>query len=248
LAAIDREAASGDFPHMSSDDVTRKYHAEGYAHLRDVTPPDVARSLLGFISRDLAQSGKTQKALRAPAVNTKPAYELHSYQYAPLMGFHWGLTSRMCEVTGAKLLPTYGFFRVYQRNDICTVHTDRPSCEHSLSMPLAYGDGIVWSIEVGKQEYDFDAACKLEVANDFGGEEYRGLLLDPGDALLYKGVNKRHGRMTPNPNSWSAHVFLHWIDTEGPFKEWAFDRAKLPQPGGFFFPPIAPSAAQGVPT
>jgi hypothetical protein len=44
-----------------------------------------------------------------------------------------------------------------------------------------------------------------------------------GDAVLYQGVHHRHGRTTPNPNTWSAHLFLHWVDREGPYRDHAFD-------------------------
>jgi hypothetical protein len=36
--------------------------------------------------------------------------------------------------------------------------------------------------------------------------------MNVGDAVLYRGVNHRHGRLRPNPNAWSANLFLHWID------------------------------------
>lgn len=213
------------------------YLRNGYSHLHEVAPPEVARSLLGVVSRDLAQPGVADKMLHAPTVNTKLAYEFYSYRYPPVMGFHWGLTSLMCDVTGKRLLPSYGFFRVYQGGDICSVHSDRPSCEHSLSLPLAYADGIVWDFEVGSRYRDLDAASNMKAERDFGDEPYSTLSLKPGDAILYKGVNHRHGRMSPNPNRWSAHVFLHWIDADGPYKEWAFDKQVLPQPGAFYFPP-----------
>jgi hypothetical protein len=221
---------------MPSEDIVSAYHAHGYAHLEALAPPQVAKGLLGFITRDLARPGVAQKLLHKPSVNTKPAYEFYSYQYPPVMGFHFGLTSRMCDVTGKRLLPTYGFFRVYQKDDICTVHSDRPSCEHSLSLALAYGDGIVWDFEIGSRRMDFDAACAIKAETTFGDEAFSRLKLNPGDAILYKGVNYRHGRITPNPNRWSAHLFLHWIDADGPFKEWAFDKQTLPEPGGFAFP------------
>jgi len=48
-----------------------------------------------------------------------------------------------------------------------------------------------------------------------------------GDAVLYRGVNHRHGRIEPNPIRWSAHLFLHWVDANGPFADQAFDRVAI---------------------
>lgn len=42
--------------------------------------------------------------------------------------------------------------------------------------------------------------------------------------------------MSPNPNAWCAHLFLHWVDVDGPFKEWTFEKKPMPQPAGFAFP------------
>lgn len=231
---------------MTADriDIRAHYDAHGYAHLYEIAPPAVARGLLGLISRDLTARPETlARMLKKPSVNTRPAYEFYGYHYAPVMGFHWGLTSRICEVTGKRLIPTYAYFRVYQQGDVCTVHSDRPSCEHSLSMPLGYSDGRMWSFAIGRNHYEFEVASKMEVARDFGDEPYSELQLNPGDAVLYKGVNYRHGRIAPNPNRWSAHLFLHWIDSEGPYKEWAFDKQALPPVKDFPFP--APGVVTG---
>ncbi len=212
------------------------YDANGYAQLEGVAPGTVARNLLGLIDLYLAKPGAMQKHLRPPSVNTRASFEIYSYHYPPLTGFHWGLTSRMCDVTGKTLVPTYGFFRVYQKGDICTIHSDRPSCEHSLSLALDYADDIVWDFEIGARFYDFETACKLKAGTDFGDEAHATVRLNPGDAILYRGVNHRHGRMSPNPNRWSAHIFLHWVDQEGPFREWAYDKQALPKPRGYAFP------------
>jgi hypothetical protein len=31
--------------------------------------------------------------------------------------------------------------------------------------------------------------------------------------------------MEPNPNRWSAHLFLHWVERDGPYAEHAFEGA-----------------------
>jgi hypothetical protein len=50
----------------------------------------------------------------------------------------------------------------------------------------------------------------------------------PGDAVLYQGVHHHHGRTTPNPNRWSAHLFLHWVERDGAFAGDAFDKQPPP--------------------
>ena len=216
FVAIDPAAAISDFTAMS--DIQRQdYESNGYTLIPAVAPKEVVDHLLAIICAQMNTKPELLNSfLTTPRVNAKPAYEFYSYRHPTVMGFHWGLTSRMVALTGKRLAPSYAYFRVYQKGDICTVHSDRQSCEHSLSMMLGNSDNIDWPFEIGEQRYEFEDACKLEKANDFGGEPARQLVLNAGDAILYQGCNYRHGRTIPNPDRWSAHLFLHWIDLDGP--------------------------------
>jgi hypothetical protein len=134
-------------------------------------------------------------------------------------------------VVGRDLLPTYDYLRIYRAGDVCHVHSDRYSCEHSLSLTLGYSDGRPWPLEVEKARSEPSA----KVDADFGAQPYSAVAMEAGDALLYRGVHHRHGRTTPNPNAWSAHLFLHWVDRDGPFADQAFDGQMKPAPVDFTF-------------
>jgi hypothetical protein len=71
------------------------------------------------------------------------------------------------------------------------------------------------------------------VEEDFDSRDYASIAMAVGDAVLYQGVHHRHGRMTNNPNGWSAHLFLHWVDREGPYRHHAFDGKIKPAPVQF---------------
>jgi hypothetical protein len=137
--------------------------------------------------------------------------------------FHWGLTPALKEVCGADLLPSYSYFRMYVGGDICRVHSDRPASEFSLSLTLAYSDGLPWGLSVGTRpvaKHDPDW-----VEDDFGDEPFATFVTNPGDAVLYPGSARRHGRLEPNPNKWSAHLFLQWVTRGGPNEHLAFERS-----------------------
>jgi hypothetical protein len=148
-----------------------------------------------------------------------------------MLHFLWGLTPIMSEIVGRDLLPTYDYLRIYRSGDVCRVHSDRYSCEHSLSLTLGYSDGRVWDLQIEKARSDPSA----RVDPDFGDEAYSSVALNVGDALLYQGVHHRHGRTIPNPNRWSVHLFLHWVDREGPYRDQAFDGQVRPAPVDFSF-------------
>jgi hypothetical protein len=144
-----------------------------------------------------------------------------------MSAFHWGLTPVVAELAGCELMPTYAYFRVYQQGDICVVHSDRPACEHSISLMMELADEIPWARCIGHNLVEQPPAPE----RDFGDEEYSPIAMSAGDAVMYRGVNHRHGRIEPNPNRWSAHLFLHWVDANGPHADQAFDRAALQKAG-----------------
>ncbi|MFL6845428.1 MAG: hypothetical protein ACJ8ER_11175 [Allosphingosinicella sp.] len=204
-------------------EVAGDYQADGYAHLKALIEPRMAQLFLQRLTKDL---GRTALPLRGkashPGVLKRPALQVYGADYAPMTFFLWGLTPVMSRLVGRELLPTYDFFRIYRAGDVCRVHSDRESCEHSLSLTLDYSDGKAWDLQVGKRPL---AGRQKHVTEDFEGEDHVSIAMQPGDAVLYRGIHRRHGRMEPNPNRWSAHLFLHWVERDGPYAEHAFEGA-----------------------
>jgi hypothetical protein len=201
-------------------EVIGTYHADGYAHLRGLISPEVAQAFLRGLKEDVgSQPIPLSRVDQHPNLLRRAAFEVYGHHYKPMLYFLWGLTPIVSSLVGRELLPTYDYFRVYREGDVCRVHSDRYSCEHSLSLTLDYSDGEPWALEIGKERSEPSS----RVEEDFGSEPFGSVSMGVGDAVLYQGVNHRHGRMTPNPNAWSAHLFLHWVDRDGPHREHAFD-------------------------
>jgi hypothetical protein len=208
------------------------YHANGYAHVRELIPAEVAAAFMAGLRQDMGD-GPIPLSRAKDHVNllTRPAFEVYGFHYKPMLFFLWGLTPIVSQLVGRDLLPTYDYFRIYRQGDICRVHSDRLSCEHSLSLTLAYSDDKIWDLEVGRERVTPSA----KVDETFGAEDFSAIPMQVGDAVLYQGVHHRHGRTTPNPNAWSAHLFLHWVDKDGPYRDQAFDARGTPGKVGFSF-------------
>jgi hypothetical protein len=205
-------------------DVTGSYEQDGYALVRGLIAPEVAKALLERVQLEVEARGRTlQSFAQGNPLLRKAAVEISGHFHPPLLTFLWGLTPIVSQLTGRDLLPSYDYFRIYQQGDICRVHADRPSCEHSMSLTLGYSDGRPWSLDLGARP----ANAPEPLGDDFGGEAFASLAMQPGDAVLYRGVRLRHGRITPNPNRWSAHLFLHWVDRHGPHADHAFDAKRI---------------------
>lgn len=94
--------------------------------------------------------------------------------------------------TGESLCPTYSYLRVYKHGDVLKRHTDRNSCEFSMTLTLMREDGDdIWPIYL-----ETDRTHKVE--------------LEAGDALIYKGVESPHWR-NKFEGERLAQVFLHYV-------------------------------------
>lgn len=202
--------------------VATSYRSDGYAHLPAFVPTEVATGILVRMKSDLARQGVTLDQLqKGSQLLASPAAELHAYHYPPFAFFLWGMTPAVEALVGEALLPTYCYFRLYRQGDICRFHGDRPACEHSLSLTLGYSDGVSWPLEVARHRTDtpyqrFDDKPSSD-------DDAVAVGMKTGDAVLYQGVHHHHGRSMPNPNRWSAHLFLHWVARDGPYADQAFD-------------------------
>jgi len=210
-----------------------RYRQDGYVLLTDLVSPEIARAFVQGLKQDIGPGAiPLSQAKSHPNLLRRAAFEVYGHHYKPMLYFLWGLTPAVSAVVGPKLLPTYDYFRIYRQEDLCRVHFDRHSCEHSLSLTLDYSDGETWDLQLGKTRHPEPSS---RVDEDFGAEPHVSLSMNVGDAVLYQGVHHRHGRTTPNPNAWSAHLFLHWVDAEGPYRDHAFDGQLEPSPVNFSF-------------
>lgn len=102
---------------------------------------------------------------------------------------------------GKRLYPTYSYARLYKPGEELKKHTDRESCEISATVTLGF-KGNVWSI--------FMDGNKVE--------------MEVGDAVLYKGMDVEHWREKYTEGQWQAQVFLHYVDANGLYAEWKYDK------------------------
>jgi hypothetical protein len=199
--------------------VVGNYATDGYAHIQGLIPPEVAAAFLERFRADLGPNPVPLSGVAEyPNLLQRAALDVYGHHYYPMAFFLWGLTPIVSQLVGKDLLPTYDYLRIYRQGDTCRVHSDRYSCEHSLSLTLGYSDGRSWDLQVERQRSEPSARVDEQFSGDFGS-----VTMMPGDAVLYEGVHHRHGRTDRNPNRWSAHLFLHWVDRDGPYREHAFD-------------------------
>ena len=204
--------------------IRKQYGEKGWTVLKRVLPLELADATLFKIQQELGGDWESYKGDYIKTFLTeKKAYESYSFDYTPMATLQWGLTPFVSTLVGKDLLPSHAYFRVYRGGDVCNIHSDAPNCEHSLSLVLGYSDELLWDFTIIDKYYDADKELPATQANKEGNLPVRNVTLSTGDAILYNGVNFLHGRASPNPNRWSAHLFLHWVDRNGKYAKHAFD-------------------------
>ena len=97
------------------------------------------------------------------------------------------------------LSPSYSFYRRYFKGNVLTPHTDRPSCQYSITLFLDNSHNEKW-----------DFYLKDKLGNKVKVEQ------DYGDLILYKGEEVPHWRDPLTTDGHSDHIFLHWVDPNDP--------------------------------
>ena len=127
---------------------------------------------------------------------------------------------------GKKLFPTYSYFRIYDKGSDLKIHKDRPSCEYTVALCLG-ADPAQEPYEIFVGEEDNNSDYKY-YSNEGDYNRYKidyKFPMVPNNALIFKGMDKIHWREYCKHDHFIT-VFLHYVDQEGEFKEWKFDKRK----------------------
>lgn len=108
------------------------------------------------------------------------------------------------EAVGKRLFPTYSFARIYSKGSYLHKHLDRPACEYSMTLCLE-NNPKPWAIFMEGQE----------------------VILNKGDLVVYKGCDVIHWRETLVEDTEVTQVFLHYVDQDGPYAEWKYDKRPM---------------------
>ena len=109
------------------------------------------------------------------------------------------LVPRVEKELGKAVWPAYSFLRIYNEFSKLPKHTDRSSCEISISCTL--GRDKDWPLYVGGKK----------------------IIIIPGDGLLYYGAKVEHWR-EEYEGDYQAQVFFHYVEKEGKHADEKFDR------------------------
>lgn len=196
----------------------KEFESNKYVHLKDFLNKEDCEKLVVELKKYVSDN-KSVKDTQCPLSDS-----IHGRNAPTFDSLLEQLLPHFESVSGKKLLPTYSYARLYSPGDELKIHVDRPACEISATVTLGF-EGNVWPIFVGDWATEDDGRQVVIENNETRYIKNESqILMDVGDAILYRGVEKVHWREKYQEGKWQAQVFLHYVDADGPYKEWKYDK------------------------
>jgi hypothetical protein len=178
-------------------DAVKEFKEKKYTVVRSV----ISEEMIEFISQYTLFD-----EIQNPLVGDPQVPKAHSKYGDPAMEtLLLMLQSVMENYTGLELYPTYSYYRIYRNGDDLKKHSDRESCEISATLSFRYTyESDPWPIFMNDSP----------------------IYLNPGDLAIYRGYEVEHWRdeLQCGQNDWHVQGFFHYVDRNGPFSEFKFDK------------------------
>lgn len=177
------------------------FYKDGFVHIKKFIPEDIGDLITQYALFDEMRN-----------FNPEPFHELvpnaHRQYGDPAMeSILLKIQPFIEQLINKQLYPTYSYFRVYRPGDRLPLHLDRPSCEISATICFNY-------------DYGEDYSWPIYIKNI-------PVVMQPGDIVLYKGCDLYHERKpldVKSNSAWHVQGFFHYVDANGPFAEYKFDK------------------------
>lgn len=184
-----------------------KFAKEKYLVVRDIISNDVAMDLsMQFeMHKDINMHYNPNINDFADTLITEHAY----CWYAPYDHLLLTLKPKVEFLTGLTLLPSYSFARIYYKGATMMKHSDRPSCEISMTLTVDI-DKTPWPIWI-------ETTQGINTPID----------LYPCDAMIYRGMEIEHWRNEYVEGRRQVQIFLHWVDANGQHTDFKYDKRPI---------------------
>ncbi|CAE6866944.1 hypothetical protein R69658_07917 [Paraburkholderia aspalathi] len=176
------------------------FNLRGHLKVQDFLSPEMTRLIRHYMDLSL-RSGRME-------ISANEVIRGQFEQYGAMLSESLLslLQPRIESVVGEPLIPTYSFWRIYQRGAMLRQHVDRAACEISVSISIAVEPkDVQWPLWVRGID-----------------NRARAIRLSTGEALVYRGVEVPHWR-----DSFAGDVqyqmLLHYILRDGANGQWAYD-------------------------
>lgn len=155
----------------------------------------------------ILESKKKESSVKAACIGGNTFSRYAHPKFKPI---HYKVKNILEDILKEKLYPTYFFDRFYYNGSYMRSHIDRPSCEISVTLNISHN-------------LDFDYPIHFSI-----GGQRESIVTNPGDGVIYKGIEFYHWRrrLKGDDNSYFHQLFLHYVRADGHYLEYAYDTGK----------------------
>lgn len=189
---------------------TKKIDQFGCVRINGFLDPTTTATISQYFENKIALGEWTERAHKGTGPKITKLY----YYADPLVEVILKTSKDLVEdATGKTLFPTYSYARIYQPGEDLKPHTDRPSCEYSVTVNIAH------------------KGAASPIYMQYKDNPVEQHILAPGDAVVYKGCDVLHWREPFQEDQLNVQFMLHYVDKHGENAEYRFDkRASLGRP------------------
>ena len=204
----------------------KQFDKEGYLVIPNLTDPKELYAEVPDLRGQMHYWGDKEHEFNYVPDEQQVSGSLARYNVPEYRQIHLQIKTKLEEVIGKKLFPTYFYDRFYFAGQELTMHTDRDACEISVSVHISSNTDKEWPFKIRTCE-GMEGSANLK----------------PGDGLLYKGCERPHWRepLESRYGKWKTkwrkfrkkeddtyyhQVFFHYVLANGQRQHCAYDRAK----------------------
>ena len=214
-----------------------QFDKDGYLVVKDLWDPKELFVEVPTIRGQINYWGKRDDQYHHTPLECQVEGSLACYTRPQYRAIHSGIRLKLEKIIGRQLYNTYYYDRFYFAGQELTSHTDRPSCEISVSVHISTNLEECWPLGIKTPDIYTDEK-KTEVVTK--GEE-RLVCLNPGDGMIYKGCERPHWRgplksrhtgnhlirkLGQKDDTFYHQVFFHYVLADGIRAQCANDMAR----------------------
>ncbi len=140
----------------------------------------------------------------------KGAKGKHGLQMSELLLLYF--QGHFSKIVGKNLVPTYSFTRTYSKGSDLPRHSDRPSCQYSMTINIGGSSDDPWPF-----------FCKSKIIDNSTSKIINPMYVP----IIYMGMEVSHWREELEKD-YSTHIFLHYVDGDDPkYKPYWYDKRKF---------------------
>lgn len=210
-----------------------EFDKNGYLIIKSLWDPEELYCEPPKIKGQYNYYGKLDKVSHIPT-ESQVNGSTSRYYYPPYKIIHTQIRLKIEKIIGKKLYNTYYYDRFYNPGQSLSNHIDRAACEISVTLHISSNIKDSWPIWI-KTPDTYDDPIKKTNILEIG--KNHSAILNPGDAMIYKGCERPHWRnpmpgvkrekirkWLKMPELYYHQIFFHYVLADGLRAHHAFDR------------------------